>query len=300
MLFLVAHPSYPQNPDEPIFRASASLVSLDFAVLDRRSAPVTGLRSDDFLLFEDGQPRPFEYFGGESQPLSLILLLDVSGSMRRYIQQMALAAKQALSVLRPGDQAAVMVFARRALIREDFTSDPRIIQRALAQAAEDSQAGSSTFLNQSILTAASTLYSRTRLNPTTRRVILILTDNFGANYRAPDATLIRALQDASIVLSAIIVGDKPQMKNSPNAANPDFTFADVPRLARETGGEAIRSDRAAQDFPNLMERLRFRYLLQFAPSPNPGLHQLEIRLTPQASQRLSRPRLLHRPAYHAP
>lgn len=262
---------------------------------------MAGLTQSDFLLYDNGQPRPIEYFGSLQQSVSILLLLDVSGSVQRHLAELASSARQALSVLQPGDQTAVMIFGKRALVREGFTSNPRIIERSLVAIGSTDEVGAGTNINQSILTAAGYLARTLKAAPAaSRRVIVILTDNAGINFKTPDDIVIRTLQEADIVLESIVVGGQGRDKVR-TGTNPDFTFANVFHLSDETGGDAIRATELKRDFPQLIERIRSRYLLQCKPDTTTGtpvFHSLEVRLSPAAQKRYPKVRILSRSGYY--
>ncbi len=128
-------------------------VRVDVQVLQDGQA-VTDLTAQDFVIREDGKLQQLVYFGHEKEPLSLLLVLDVSGSMRKYVEQVAAVAKQALGQLRIKDRVAVMVFARDAHIRLDFTDDKASVADEIHEAASDESVGTATNLNDALLAAA--------------------------------------------------------------------------------------------------------------------------------------------------
>ena len=71
-----------RRPDGATFRTGVADVRVDAQVVDGKNV-VTGLTQDDFIVTDEGQPQKIVYFGRDSEPLSLVLLLDISGSMQR-------------------------------------------------------------------------------------------------------------------------------------------------------------------------------------------------------------------------
>src|SRR5487761_996013 len=62
-------------------RVQVNLVNLFATVRDKHKAIVTGLKQDDFQVYEDGQPQEITYFSAESNlPITLGILMDTSGS----------------------------------------------------------------------------------------------------------------------------------------------------------------------------------------------------------------------------
>ena len=64
------------------------------------------------MVTDEGQPQTLVSFSHGDEPLNLILLLDISGSMQKHIELIAQTARDALAHLRPGDRVAIMVFAQ--------------------------------------------------------------------------------------------------------------------------------------------------------------------------------------------
>jgi VWFA-related protein len=248
------------------FKASASFVRLDVQVVSGGKL-VTDLGRDDFSVYDEGTAQPISYFGRESEPLTVLLLLDVSGSLSRQLDQVASQAEEALRFLKRGDRVGVMVFARSTRISEPFTTDLAEAAQAIRAAVHDDSVGSATLINPALLDAAAymkTLDSASGESPG-RRAVLIITDNFSMNYRMPDDEVIHALESANTVMNAIVMGKghKPAPPRTDRPLNPDFTPADVFYLAEETGGEAVKADRPERIFRDMMERIRTRYTLQY-------------------------------------
>jgi len=263
----------------PVFRAGVALVKVDAQVIDRGGHAITGLTAADFEVRDDGRPQKIAYFGRESEPLDLVLLLDVSGSMHRHLQELAQTARAALRPLGSGDRVAVMLFSREAAVREQFTADFGIIERDLRDAVDERGLGSGTAINAAIISAAQYAAEQPVRG---RRAILIVTDNLSLNYKVPDDDVIRELYVADAVLNAILIGKqkRPGEPKRGSYVNPDFTPSDVFKLAAATGGEAVEARKAAESFQAMIERIRARYSLQYtAPPGAPGaFHRIEVKV----------------------
>jgi VWFA-related protein len=286
----------------PVFRAGVNLVKVDLQVT-ARGVPVPDLTQSDFLLFDDGEPRSIAYFGSESEPLWLLLLLDVSGSMSRFLKEMADASRLALRVLDPGDRVSVMLFGGESAVVQDFTSNHALVSRAIEAGARSHPLGSATRVNAALLDAADFMAESAKDRPG-RRAIVILTDNGGMNYRTPNETVLRALHDAGAVLNAIVTRDaQPPAPPRPGLAlNLDFTPSDVFFLAAETGGDVIRSGRVADAFGEIVERIRSRYSLHFYSAGGvPGsFHSIRVSLAPAALRRHPGAEVSARSGYYVP
>src|SRR5216684_813813 len=103
-----------QKEEIPVFRAGVTLVRVDIEVTGSGNADLSDFTQRDFRIFDENQPQEIVHFGRESEPLDLLLLLDVSGSMRRSLEEVAAGARAALGRLHTGDRVALMLFSRRA------------------------------------------------------------------------------------------------------------------------------------------------------------------------------------------
>jgi VWFA-related protein len=248
---------------------------------------VTDLTTADFEVFDENVPQKIVYFGREAEPLHLVLLLDVSGSMRRYIDQVATVARQSLRFLRPKDKVAVMVFARNSKVRLEFTSDLDAVAAEIRDAVWDESLGSGTAINDALGAAAK--YVDEAAADTGRRAVLILSDNLGLNYRRPDEEIIRDLNSTNAVLNGIIVGksEKPEVRPGVTYRDPDFTPPNIFHIAEETGGEAVKANQAGTAFSRMIERIRTRYSIHYnkPPSAVNGFRNVKVELTPSARLR---------------
>src|SRR3954447_4240852 len=114
-----------------VFKSDVALVRVDAQVIDKSNRAITGLQVNDFVLFEEGKQQPIRNFAKEDMPIDVLLLLDVSGSMRPHVERLANAAHDALHVLGPYDRVAIMVFDRATRVRLPFKNNRDTVQREL-------------------------------------------------------------------------------------------------------------------------------------------------------------------------
>jgi Ca-activated chloride channel family protein len=96
-----------------VVRVETQLVSVPAVVTDRTGRRLTGLRADDFQIFEDGRPQKIANFSTTEAPFEVALLLDTSGSTREEVGLIRRAARAFVEALRPGDRVAVLAFNTR-------------------------------------------------------------------------------------------------------------------------------------------------------------------------------------------
>src|SRR5258708_24115371 len=116
--------------EAPTFRSDVSLVRVDAEVTDG-TRTLLGFRKEDFVVKDNGQPQQVLYFSQDQEPLDLILLFDISGSMRPNVERVAVSANTALAELRPGDRVAVMTFHRTSRMVAPFTEDLAAVERTI-------------------------------------------------------------------------------------------------------------------------------------------------------------------------
>lgn len=274
-----------QDADTPVFKGGVSDVRVDLQVLENGRL-IENLTREDFKVYDNNVRRDIGFFGHEREPLSVVLLLDVSGSMGKFIKQLSAASSAALDQLREGDSISIMVFGREQKVTLPFTSRRPEVISALAEAVREKDVGSGTLINPALIAAAQYVRDNAK---TGRRAIIIVTDNLALNYQSPDETAIRELHNANAVLNAIVVGKGNRPDEGPKSryVNPEFSPANVFKIAEETGGEAIKAARMDEAFPALMERIRARYsLLYGAPLGRSGEYrEIRVEFTPEAKLR---------------
>jgi VWFA-related protein len=299
MMFFIALAPILLPAQTPAFRGGVTLVKVDASVTDPKGRTISGLTESDFEVLDENMTCPIAYFDHESQPLDLLLLLDVSGSMHRSLMELAATARAALHPLGPQDRVAIMLFARKSAVRQPFTADFGLIESNIAGAVKAEDLGSGTAINSAILSAARYVAGQPE---NTRRAILIVTDNLSLNYRVPDEEVIRALYSTDATLDAILIGKqrRPDPPRSGVVLNPDFTPSDVFKLSAETGGEAIEARQAGDSFSLIIERIRSRYRLQYhaPPGATGEFRHIQVRLAPQARRRHPRATIRARAGYY--
>ncbi|MBL8228084.1 MAG: VWA domain-containing protein [Bryobacterales bacterium] len=187
-----------------VFRSDVSLVRVDVQVLDRANRAVTGLQHADFLLREQGKEREIRNFLAEEMPVDILLLLDVSGSMRSHVQRIADGASSALQVLGREDRIAIMVFDRKTKLRMPFKKSLEAVERELALLLEQEDFDGGTDINRAIYDAAR--YIQTSARKEARRAIVILTDD-QTEFDRDEFAVGNALARADTMLSLLLAPD---------------------------------------------------------------------------------------------
>jgi VWFA-related protein len=298
-LFILA-PLCAQSSDAPIFKAGVADVRVDVLVTENKNL-VKGLAKDDFVVTDEGQPQTLVSFSNGDEPLNLILLLDISGSMQKHIELISETARDALAHLRPADRVAIMVFAKTSEVHQAFSDNLAETARQISRAVQDHDVGNTTQINAAVVDAAH--YMQAHAGPGGSRAILILTDNLSMSYQLTDGQVIRELNKADTVFNAIVTGHaiEPNPPTPRMFPNPDLTPANVMHLSDDTGGEWVKAERADQSFNTMIERIRSRYMLAYhEPAANPGsFRHVGVALTEAARKKYPLAELRARTGYYA-
>ena len=290
-----------KEDDIPVFKTGVTLVKVDVQVTARDGKTISDLTQQDFTVFDENQPQQVAYFGREAEPLDLLLLLDVSGSMRRSLEDLAAGTRAALAQLHLGDRVALMLFSRRTDIVQPFTEEFSGTQRKILDSIYKADLGNGTLINESLIDAAAYMQKQPVKG---RRAILVVTDNEGLNYKSPDAAVVRAMYSAETVLSTLVVrkGPRPPAVRPTGYTNPDFAPPDVFKISAQTGGEAVEGlGKIDVTFQKMIERARSRYFIQYpAPQAEPGMYRrVRVELSPEASRKYPGASIRARAGYYA-
>jgi Ca-activated chloride channel family protein len=119
----------PQNV--PTFSVSVDLIKIPITVFDEDGAPATNLLGNDFRVYEDGKLQNIRSFSVDTHPVSIVLLLDSSGTVEKELKQIKEAAEGFAEALSFGDRISVITFADQVERVLDWTPDSRQVRKAL-------------------------------------------------------------------------------------------------------------------------------------------------------------------------
>jgi len=114
-------------------KVDVDVVNVLCTIRDRKGMLVRDLNQENFEIREDGKPQQLRYFARETDaPLTIGLLVDVSGSVRRLVQAEKDTAERFLKqVLRPQDQALLTGFSSTVVQWQDLTDSPALLRATL-------------------------------------------------------------------------------------------------------------------------------------------------------------------------
>ena len=292
--------------DIPVIRVSSNFVLVDALVENKRTGtPVGSLEAGDFQLTENGVPQDLSYFGRDQLPLSIVLLFDLTDTVRPVLKQLAQGASLILDHLKPQDEVSVMVFSSHTETLQGFTTR-RVSTEAAIEQASDMKTKDGTFIHEDMYEAIDQAMKSTA--PQGRRVLVWLTDgtsNLENSYtqktigsgapahlhskqEATDKLLhsgvvVAALIERSAATDALVAA----MDVTPAVFFAGGRFGDIEKYADLTGGPVLKSNKTgvAVRLAELLDDLRGRFTLGYKPqssAPDGAFCKLGVALTPQA------------------
>lgn len=265
LLLLVGGDVFAQQTDrDDVIKVSTELVVFDAQVIDKKNKRIVGgLAKEDFELTDKGVRQQITYFSRDELPLSIILLLDVSRSVRPIIHDIRDGALNALQRLKPEDQVAVMAFASTSKLEQDFTKDRALISRKIEEATATDVLGDATFVGTALESAA--IHMQHAPSQASRRVIIVITDNIAATGKRYQQDALDQLFDTGTVVYGLIVrGTLGKVFNVLFLGQ----IKGVNKFVEQTGGEMVGADKKEVDekLGAVIDRLRARYAIGFRPS----------------------------------
>jgi hypothetical protein len=268
-------------------------------------------------------------------PVDVLLLLDVSASMRPHVERIASAAHDAMRALGPDDRVAIMVFDRSTRLRMPFRSSRAEVERGFESVLRQEEFNGGTDITRGLLDAAK--YVGREGRPDARRAIVILTDDRTERDR-DEERVSRALVDANAVLSALIAPDAMRAHggmgrgggswpgsgptiggplggiilgrrgpsggrgSGPVIMGPRTQSAGTSEIARESGGDSMPVDDSSA-LESTLARIRQRYALHFhlPAGVKPGQERdVEVELADAARRRYPGAEVRYRRVYITP
>ena len=256
VLLRLGFPVWAQEPEQkPRFRARVDVVNVVCTVRDRKDRYVSHLTKEQFEIFEDGVRQSVDFFynqtGEKAESLTIVLLLDTSGSVKDKLEFEQIAASEFLqaTLRKKKDMAAVIQFDSEVNLVQDFTYDHSILNDAILAI----RAGGATKLYDAIWLAVEDLLG----NEVGRRVLVILSDGADTQSTLTEQDAIQAAQEKDVVIYGI--GVKSRRFSS--------DFGKLKKFAESTGGAFFNSKanlkRLRQAFARINREIKNQYFIGY-------------------------------------
>src|SRR5262245_44980156 len=279
-------------------KLSTDLVVIDVQALNRKTGQtINGLKAVDFELYEDGVRQEITHFSQDKLSLSVILLMDLSGSVSPVLKEIQSGALLALERLKENDEVAVIAFSSDTQLVQDFTPDRKLIIEKIGHIEKTPVIGQGTSLFEGLRDAA--IHMNKASNPTSRRVIIAITDNIAWEYHfsglSEKEVSDTIVESGSMVCGLVVEGAMTKTERIFNWSRPGNDIyrrrMSVDPFANQTGGEVINSDKTEVNarLGLLIDHLRTRYSLGFSSKKEQAdgsFRRISLALTSEARKRL--------------
>ncbi|MFI5177290.1 MAG: VWA domain-containing protein [Vicinamibacterales bacterium] len=283
----------PAAQDQRAYHGGTDLVAVYATVMDGSGHLVPDLQKSDFVVTDNGKKQTISVFSNDIQPITIVVMLDRSGSMAENFGMVRDAVGEFITRLLPADRARLGSLSYDIVISPaDFTSDQQALRDVLEHGMQ--RVGPSpiwTAVDRSI----------TALLPEGgRRVVLLFTDGHDSPERGQVHTSVKDIMWRTkvdeIMVYAIgfpsettgfgggiyvpVPRGMPQrpVLMSHHVEPPDPALKD---LAAVSGGGYFEMDNEhdlKQTFARVADELHHQYLLGFAPAKlDDREHKIEVK-----------------------
>ncbi len=269
-----------QESSSALFTSTSELVVLHVMVTDRGGGYVPNLPVDAFHIFDDARPQTPKFFLTEDAPVTVGLILDSSGSMRRLRDRVIAASAEFVQSSNPEDEVFALVFddeVEPVLRDAPFTSDADTLRAALSSVFRPA---GRTSLYDAVLRGLRYAARGTR----DRRVLVVLSDGGDNASAATLKDVVTAVEGSNTVIYAVALSDP---------LDPDANPKRLKQLAEATGGETFLPADVAEvhaAFEKIARDIRHSYTIGFdtmnAPS-HAGFHKLRVEVRTPDGRRLA-------------
>jgi VWFA-related protein len=227
----------------------SALVNLNVSVTNRSGQALANLRKEDFELAENGQQQQIEFFQAQSAPFNLVLVLDLSGSIKDKLDVVKSAALRFVDVLGPQDKVAVVSFTHEIRVVSQLTADRNELKRRIKSI--EKPEGGTAFYETMWFTLADTL----RGTRGQRNAVVVMTDGVDSSLdrynpaptRVTFEQLARRLEEADAMIFPVYLDTEyEEVFERGNSTSEAYSVArdQLERIAELTGGQMFKAEKA--------------------------------------------------------
>ncbi|MFP5263276.1 MAG: VWA domain-containing protein [Blastocatellia bacterium] len=252
----------------------AALVNLNVSVTNRSGVALANLKKEDFEVAENGEPQRVEFFQTTTAPFNLVLVLDLSGSIKDKLDVVKSAALRFLEVIGPQDKVAVVAFTHEIKVVSQLTSDRDELRKRIK--AIERPEGGTAFYEAMWFSLADTL----RGTRGQRNAIVVMTDGVDssldrynpASTRVSFNQLARRLEESdTLVFPVYLDTEYEEVFERGNSTSEAYAVArdQLDRLAELTGGQKFRAEKVGDlsgVYKQVAAAIRTVYSVGYYPS----------------------------------
>ena len=244
-----------QGAATAIIRKSVELVLVPVTVMDESNRIITGLARENFQLYEGKQAQPIKHFWKEDAPVSVGIVLDISGSMDTKIERARDAVAAMLTASNPQDEFFLMTFADRPTLVQDFTPNVDDIQ---GQLFFTKPKGCTSLIDAIVMAISHMRNARYQ-----RKALVIISDGGDNRSRYTEKEVKSLIKEADVLVYSIGVFDT-EFRTMEERLGPEL----LATISGLTGASAYALDNP-KHLPAVAEHianeLRNQYILGYSP-----------------------------------
>jgi Ca-activated chloride channel homolog len=261
-------------PTNAQIRVSTQTVPLYVTVTDTSKRLVPDLQREDFEVYDNGKLQELSNFDNQVTPITVVVMLDTSGSMTLALDLVKQAAEEFLLRMLPADKGKVGAFNDKIEIKPEpglpFSNNRDQLIRYL----NDLDFGYPTRLYDAVD------YSITQLEPVDgRKVVLVFTDGEDTASKIGAGNVNERARAQEVMVYSVGLENEYFMNQQRVRTSPDRGLR---RLSDDTGGGFFllkKKDELGPTFTRIAQELHSQYVMGFSPETLDGkVHKLEVRL----------------------
>ncbi len=262
-----------KDSDEEAIKLNSSLVNLTVSASNRSGAAVANLSKENFQIFENGQAQQIEFFAPSSAPFNLVLLLDLSGSMKDKIDLVKSAALKFIDAVGKQDKIAVVAFTDQVTVISQLTSNRDLLRSRIKSIANFD--GATKFYEAMWFALVDTL----RGTAGQRNAIVVVSDGVDSSIdrwdplptRVTFERLARRLEESDVIVFPIYIDTEYEERMRGNSVAENYAMArlQLERMAELTGGVAYQAEQVgdlAGVYKQVAAALRTIYSVGYYPA----------------------------------
>ena len=254
-----------------VVKTDVKLVLVPVTVTDPRQRLVTGLRAENFQLFEGKKAQEIRHFSSEDVPVSIGIVLDSSGSMRTKMSRVREAVNQFCEAANPQDEFFMIEFSDVPRLATDFTSVPEELEKELLYTQPKGRTALLDAIYMGLHKMKDARYAK--------KALLIISDGGDNHSLYMEKDVKAAAKESDVMIYAIGTFDRylptPEEMRGP---------ALLSEIAEPTGGRAFSLENE-MELPavalHIGRELRTQYVLGYRPEQMPRdgkWHKIEVKL----------------------
>jgi Ca-activated chloride channel family protein len=277
----------PGQGNSQSIQVRVDMVSIPVVVATRDGRRVADLEKKDFEVYEDKVPQQIAGFAATDEPISVVLLLDTSGSMQKKLARLQNEAIRFVNTLHPDDSVAIMSFADDVNLLEDFSIDRKRNEYGI----KETRSNGGTALFEGVWLALQEVLKPVR----ERKALVLFTDGVDtASRKASESETLQLAKETQATIYCIYFNTEgdidyrspgtvggmplpmPRVRVGPGAQAPGSSSSDyykgrlyLSQLAEYSGGvlfNALTTEDLGPAFDGIAKELASQYSIGYYPT----------------------------------